>query len=62
VYLLHILGFPINKLRLTTSFRKLFTDFSLELIVEKLRELDILDYDLPHLKRFGVIKDSAVLE
>jgi hypothetical protein len=62
VYLLHILGFPINKLCLTKSFRKLFTEFSLELIVEKLRELDILDYDLSHLKLFGVIKDSAVLE
>jgi hypothetical protein len=57
-----ILGFPINALRLPRSFPKLFTEFSLELIVDKLRKMNILDCDLPDLKRYGVIKDSEVLE
>jgi hypothetical protein len=57
VYLLHILGFPIDKLRFRKSFHKLFNDFSLDLIVDTLCDMHVLDYDVDRLKLRGVIKD-----
>jgi hypothetical protein len=56
VYLLHILGFPVHTLRLTKSFLKLLTDFSLKSIVANLYDMGVLRCHLSYLKRSNVIK------
>jgi hypothetical protein len=64
VYLLHILRFPIDTLRYTKSFRTLFYDFSLELVVNTLVEMNVLNerFNLSGLKRRGIIKDADMIK